>query len=178
MAINQKGQAFSAFKLLIAAVIAVAILGILMPILSQVTGIITKAPGEEISMVLANQVGNPGNYTVTNEFTFKPNEGVSTMALAAGTPGLSADQICLSLGEGKGGWDDSSNFVLTAGDEMQNVQWTGAANQTARAGILCAGDGETAEDALGTYGKDAADIDCPDACEDSRCCIVILQRPR
>ncbi len=178
MAMNQKGQAFSAFKLLIAAVIAVAILGILMPILSQVTGIITKAPGEEISMVLANQVGNPGNYTVTNEFTFKPNEGVSTMALAAGTPGLSADQICLSLGEDVGGWDDSSNFMLIAGDDMQNIQWEGPANQTARAGILCAGDGDSAIDALAIYNKEANDIDCPSACEGSRCCIVLLQRPR
>ena len=64
--LKEKGQAFSTFQLLIAAVVALAILGVLLPMITKninIGGDIT----DSINTTLKTQVSNYGNLAYTDE---------------------------------------------------------------------------------------------------------------
>ena len=94
---NNSGQAYSAFKLLIAAIVAVAILAILIPILMNIV-----IPGNDIQTVttqmIQKQKDMPGGLDTQGPVKFSPGTNLAPSALV-GNSGLSADQICLHKGE-------------------------------------------------------------------------------
>jgi hypothetical protein len=83
---NNKGQAFSTFQLLIAAVVALALLGVLMPIIGGINpagGSITDSVKEKIK---SNQ-DLPGTVTLTEpiKVSSKTQSTVSTDAITEGS---------------------------------------------------------------------------------------------
>ncbi|MFH1751628.1 MAG: hypothetical protein ABH821_01670, partial [archaeon] len=91
---NEKGQAFSTFKLLIAAVIAIAILTLLMPIIVDLGGFTTIEPDSEASSQLKSYVGRPGRYYLTKDVTFSKEDSMVAKSIAKGTGIIEQSQIC------------------------------------------------------------------------------------
>ncbi len=72
---NQKGQAFSVFELMIAAIVAIAILFVLLPIIGGITTPAGSAVDEIGNVLSSIQVGGT---RVTQAFVIEPNEAVSS----------------------------------------------------------------------------------------------------
>lgn len=91
--LNKKGQAFSTFQLLIAAVVALALLGVLLPIIMKNVNI-GGNPEESAQTLIRSQVNSVGSLRYTDEVKFKDGDSISAAALAEGT-GLSRQQVCV-----------------------------------------------------------------------------------
>ncbi|MBI1973993.1 hypothetical protein HYS54_04220 [Candidatus Micrarchaeota archaeon] len=94
--VGKRGQAFDTFKLMIAAVVAVAILGILLSILGSIS-----IPGVQFSntvpSLLSQALQLPGNvYSSAGEVQFQPNEQYVSDAFTQSTGGKPVTFICSS----------------------------------------------------------------------------------
>ncbi|NMA44838.1 MAG: hypothetical protein GX950_03455 [Candidatus Diapherotrites archaeon] len=77
--INSKGQAFSVFELLIAAIVAVTILFVLLPIIG---GIIMPS-GKALDEISKTITSNSNGLQTTQAFTFEPRETIRASMLAS-----------------------------------------------------------------------------------------------
>jgi len=90
--LNKKGQASSTFQLLIAAIVALAILGVLMSVLNVIPGMNTK-PGDATKTLLKTQTNAPGEEQCTTKVTFDTsNSRLATQSITMET-GLDASQV-------------------------------------------------------------------------------------
>jgi hypothetical protein len=90
---SNKGQAFDVFKLLIAAIVAVAILAIL----SRVLGIIRTPQGnptDVITRLVQTQFDNPGAVSPYEEVNFRGGESITAEAIAEKTGVTTKEQLC------------------------------------------------------------------------------------
>ncbi len=98
---NERGQAFSAFQLLIAAVVAMAILGILMAIIGGIGPIGTHSdPTKQVADKI-QELRERGGYEKTEVVTFDSDTKKymrSSEIISEADVGMSTDQVCLSLG--------------------------------------------------------------------------------
>jgi hypothetical protein len=88
--LNNKGQAFSTFQLLIAAVVALALLGVLMPIISKninIAGSVVDATKEKIR----SQQDQPGTLTLTDALRISGRRGETYIAVGTITDGTGMD---------------------------------------------------------------------------------------
>ncbi len=121
--INKKGQAFDAFKLLIAAVVAGSILVILLQIIAGIT-ITTKKPvrvmGQEMSSVSAGGMCSVSNNKV--EFTKGTQIQSDAVAVKAGMNKGSVDFCCGGNGYkcGEYGFGSEQGFDCGGGQLMIN----------------------------------------------------------
>lgn len=177
--LNNKGQAFDVFKLLIAAVIAIAILSLLMPIIGTITGIFTKDPTVEARTLLSDLYNKTLTWKETPGVTFSTSN--PTMAVAALVEGtnLSADQVCLSLGDFS---DSEGEWEISGGDspELNKIEHKLSTSRLVKIGVECARDieGMTASNVLEdevSSRVDGASLDC-DYCPGPTCCAVVLRR--
>lgn len=175
MRLNERGQEFDVFKLVIAAIVAVAILGVL---LSLMGGLI--APGQEplpeIARVVKNNVNAPGSYGKTNTVSIPGNQQIVTSeAIASKTGTLSAEQICLAVGEPT----YAEKFEVEGkGTDLESLWHRETATVQARFGVLCAS-GTRLGDWIEQTIPDWVDKDCKCTSEQSRttCCIVGIVSP-
>jgi len=111
---NTRGQAYSSFKLLIAAIVAVAILAILIPILMSIV-----VPGNDIQTVTAQMINNqspqPGAISSSQTVNFASNSNLASSAIV-GNSGLTSDQICLHKGD-----HASRETIEVRGSSLMNV---------------------------------------------------------
>ncbi|MDD2477387.1 MAG: hypothetical protein PHW45_00170 [Candidatus ainarchaeum sp.] len=89
--INQKGQAFSTFQLLIAAVVALALLGVLMPIIMGNFSI-GKSPSDSAQQYAKTQINNAGSLGYTDTLKFKKDDSISATGVADGID-VDRDQV-------------------------------------------------------------------------------------
>ena len=182
---NQKGQAYSTFKLLIAAIIAMAILAILIPIIMQAMGWLTASPLNETKSLLTDLVGSPGALKHTPEVAFKPGDVLAASALVERLS-ISKDQVCISTGQFE---EDSDNGFECIGceeaNDNQRLVYNGASNQSARLAVVCNVNLEELMNDIEAYKLDDGDGDwedtsIEDACEVceglGKCCAVVLKR--
>ncbi len=90
--LNKKGQASSTFQLLIAAIVALAILGVL---ISIITGVITPQgnPTSATKQLVKSQMDNPGGESCTEQqVRFSRNIRLASMGIVEDT-GLSPNQL-------------------------------------------------------------------------------------
>jgi len=174
--INQKGQAFDVFKLLIAAVIAIAILSLLMPIIGTITGIFTKDPTVEARTLLSDLYNKPLTWKETAGVTFSSSN--PTMAVAALVEGtnLSADQVCLSLGDFA-----TAEWEITGSGGTRKIEHSTSTSRLVKIAVECARDTEDpAQDVLDdelTSRIGSATLECDeDGCPGPTCCMVVLRR--
>ncbi|MFH1240231.1 MAG: hypothetical protein V1672_03360 [Candidatus Diapherotrites archaeon] len=174
---NNKGQAYSTFQLLIAAVIAMAILVILIPIIMQVMGIITSDPTDETKRMLSNAVDNPSALQYTPEVAFEPGDVLAAQAITERT-GIAKDQVCMgALDFGDEGEDD--DFEVLKDDAAHRILYHGTGTKTVKIAIVCNVSLEDLEDDIAAYGLDDKITldDCPETCQEGgTCCAVILKR--
>jgi len=171
--LNNKGQAYSTFKLLIAAIVALAILMILMSIISSIFPFFRNDPTEKTSELLNNLYKSPETIKTVEDVTFTPDYVLSALALSERLP-LGREDICMSLGD----YGDEENFELqTVGHHR--IVWNGSSNKLTDIVVTCNINEEMLMDGIeGTIFTERdwdRDIDCS-ICE-GRCCLVALKTP-
>jgi len=111
---SRKGQAFSTFQLLIAAVVALAILALLLPMITNSVNIGTS-PSDTMTNSLKSARDEPGNLLISEEVKFSAGETpfINTSAIIEGT-GLGSDQVRFFTG----GYD---NDFSIEGEDNANI---------------------------------------------------------
>ncbi|MFH1255668.1 MAG: hypothetical protein V1494_00075 [Candidatus Diapherotrites archaeon] len=174
--LNQKGQEFSVFKLLISAIVAVTILAIVLAIIGSIPGIgntdPTKASVEAVRSQLT-QLGTPKKVPKVN---FGDGVVLSSVTIARGTGEISSNQVCVTTG---GSVSDDSRFVNDP--EGVIVKYVSSAAQTTGLLVFCDTAREFNDDAdiTGVTGKaylDACegDLFTSPGDETQRICVVAI----
>ncbi len=179
---NQEGQAYSTFKLLIAAIVAMAILAILIPIIMQVMGLIKADPMNETKSLLSDLVGSPGAVKRTKEVVFSPDSVLAASALAERLP-ISADQICMSTGKFEEDDEDGFECLNCDGDpdKTQRIIYKGNGDITAKIAVVCNVSNDELASDIGAYGLQYSTgnslVAACEVCADKgKCCAIVLER--
>lgn len=178
--LGQKGQAFSVFKLLIAAIVAVFILTFLLQILSGITPPAAGEPNEEAASKIKTLVSKLGIAETTKVVNFEPNTRLSARTIAEKTDTLGNEEVCVITGESDSG--SNSPFTVTGGSSGSNnggsVFYEGNSKVTRKLYIICdyADDIQTS---IGEYPTDAVQSAFTNSgdCElsgQNRICIVAI----
>ncbi len=166
--IGNRGQAFSTFQLLIAAVAALALLGVLMPMIINIPGV-SGDPVDAMKEKIKTQIDNPGNiaYTSVVKFSAKKNEVISAISVITGS-GLAKDQISFSTN----GYD---NHFRTDDGKILEILTQEAVKY--KVGILCARPGELVE-TLDQYSSMLPNItiENEDLDEEATTCIIFPKK--
>ncbi|MEM0359711.1 MAG: hypothetical protein QXK06_00025 [Candidatus Diapherotrites archaeon] len=191
--LGQKGQAFSTFKLLIAAIVAVVILVILLSIL----GIINFSPRNQPIVGATDALKEAYQtktllYTSREPVTFtRDNSIITSMAIVErANVGLAEDQVCLSLGE----LTDAASLAGFKGNDegaWKKIEYTAGGQRNVKFAVLCM-EGKSIPDQVGSdqvgSGNTYQDIDeawvenCP--CVKDKtinkdiCCVIMLKYAR
>lgn len=172
MTLNSRGQEFDVFKLVIAAIVAVAILGVLLSIMGGLV-LPGSEPGPEITRVVKSLINAPGQPGKTNPVTFKQGTALTAAAIAVGTGSLGEDQICFSTGD-----FGEDQFEVSSDGRVLSYKRT--TDFTARAQVICAAGDSLEEWVTTTYTLDWDLGSCTDRCMNSdvkdTCCIVAAVR--
>ncbi len=142
---DQKGQTFDVFKLLISAVIAIAILVILMNILGGIPGIGSDNPeklAEDTVRGKLNSIGSPG---FVNKVVFKKDDTISARSIALKSEALSEGQVCVLVGSKT---PNNKSFEETAPGKI--ITYAGEGQQQTRLMVLCDRESDI-EDTLRNY---------------------------
>ncbi len=188
--IGERGQAFSTFKLLIAAIVAVVILMILLSILGYINFSPRNQPIVSAADSLKAAYQTPSELVTSQKVTFtKSNNTLSRLTVVErANIGISPEQVCLSLGDfaglaGQGGFDGG---VDGDSPNVNRIMYKGGGSRDAKLSVLCytganlpdiIGDGE---DAIYTeIEKSWVDgCDCTDESNDlskQTCCLIALR---
>lgn len=174
MRFNSKGQAFDVFKLLIAAVIAIAMLAILLPILQNLGGILGSDPSKEAANLVKTYNKQVSQYGESKEVTFSNGSSLNAKSIAAQSEvGFDTSQICLSKGE----FEESADFEIKGSSEEANMilQYSGG-SQKAKIGVVC-DDGQSISSALEINGlSDITDLSACSIQETAQKYCVLLLR--
>jgi len=121
---NQKGQTFSVFKLLISAIVAIAILTILFNILGMVNFNPTDSPQAK-AIDLVKKAVNPEFTIQKGKVQFKPKDTISAKAIENQGTGY---KICVSEGDAGNGFDPANGTLIS---------YTGGAAKNASLMAIC-----------------------------------------
>ncbi len=160
----EKGQAFSTFQLLIAAVVALALLGVLMPIISNInpgTGRVVDALNERIN----TQQDQPGTLSLTDDLKISGSKDpyISTATVTKGT-GMDAKQV-LFMTNGYTTDFSTTGPIL----EIKNQSTI-----TYKFGVLCQTNVDALNDSISNYSSVIKDttLDGSFDAEDIRVCVI------
>jgi len=173
MKFDSKGQAFDVFKLLIAAVVALAMLAILIPMLTLNWGL--SDPQKEAVNLITKQERLPSQYGEKQDVIFTNKMEMTAKAISENaSAGLPSEQICFS----KGDFSESEDFVIEGGSGSGNVilRYVGT-TQKANIGVIC-DDGESIEGDLTDRGLES-EISCGSGespSGPSTYCVIILRK--
>ena len=121
---NSRGQAFSTFQLLIAAVIALMILVLLVNIISNIIIPGGQDPSSEAVQLLNSAINSPSELKVSKEVTFRPGASLNAKAIAEKTGTLTENQVCVSRGDVPG----EELFKLSPNGKILTYQGSSASN--------------------------------------------------
>ncbi|MBM3282584.1 MAG: hypothetical protein FJY86_04585, partial [Candidatus Diapherotrites archaeon] len=142
--VNNKGQAFSTFQLLIAAVVALAILVLLLNIIGGLPNFGSSEPLEEAATLIKGQVNSPSELrTGSNPITFTKEDSLNPKAIADKSGVVTANQVCISLGDFL--QDDGTDFA-EMNETAGIVKYTGSGQFRVRLSVICDTGTELAED--------------------------------
>ena len=171
MHLNDKAQEFDVFKLVIAAIVAVAILAVLMGILSQLN-IFGSDVEQTTKQTLQKALSAHAFGATSSKITFKPENKISNTYISGQSNGaLSKDMISFNTGQ------MDNKFVAT--ETMLSVK--GGSPVEARIWIYCNNKGEQFDTELNEEWKtkdtdpDLESTNC--TTDDELCCIIAIKRP-
>lgn len=131
---DNKGQAYSVFKILIAAVVAGAILLILLQTLKLVPNLSGQEPNDVAAEVVKSQLNDLGIVKPRNDVTFNPGDSLNAKTIAENSEALSREQVCVLVspnaprGDDEGVWSHETGAL---------VQYNGSSAQRTRLLIVC-----------------------------------------
>ena len=167
--LGQRGQAFDVFKLLIAAVVALAILGILFGILRNVIVGVQTEPQQKAIEFVKSSINSVGELKVTDAVTFSAGKSLNARAIAFETRGLSEDQVCVSTGD-----VSSEQEIFKEEADGQIIVYKGKADRAMKLAVLC-DYGTKLEDTLRSYNRgEDWKLNCGCTQNDDRCCLVAI----
>ena len=173
--INQKGQAFDVFKLLIAAVVAIVILTILLAVINQIGGGIGKnRPDDAAGKLIGALVVAKSSVQTSDIVEFSSNnpqlfaKAVAEVSKYA----VSTDQICISAGAFKDDddWENTSPRV---------VKYKASSPKKAKIAGICDAGNELIQDLTDQGEEDMANWagECGDCIEENEpCCFLALKK--
>ncbi|MBI4044387.1 MAG: hypothetical protein HY392_01640 [Candidatus Diapherotrites archaeon] len=174
---NQSGQAFSVFKLLIAAIVAVFILALLLQILSNINPPNVGDPTDEAASKIKTLITKLGTPERTTVVTFEPGKGLVGRTIADKTGALSPESVCVMLGRS----DNDTQPTPFQEIDGKTINYTGNSTIQRRLYILCDlenkfNDGTAFSDLSGFGLVDEAfrdgGIPCSPADNTNRYCVV------
>ena len=143
--LNKKGQASSTFQLLIAAIVALAILGVLISVIGGLD-IGTDKPDQVTNSLLKTQLNYPGVINCTDTIKFKRSTSIGAEAIVKNT-GLSAYQVIVS-----NEYDTIDNFRVIGGSILT---YTGSSDKRIAVCIVCSEEGYSGLNSIkDTYSTD------------------------
>ena len=125
---DKKGQEFDVFKLLISAVVAVVILGLLLSIINIIIPPAQGNPSEEAGKLVQSIVNKPAQLQETQQVTFTNGKNINARGISLATKGyIEESAVCLSLGDfgERAGWTggiengNGASISYTASDSLQ-----------------------------------------------------------
>jgi len=171
---NQKGQAFSVFELMIAAIVAVAILFVLLPILSGIQGGGTIDAAKNTIANGLSSVKNGGAMT-TQEFTLQKDDLLTSKMFS--DKGFDQHSIVFDVET-----PIQPNFEATIGDGYSFFKYNASTNITVVARVVCEITGDSLQQTLDganiAYNNSPVDLCGAEGADEvyQPCCIVILKR--
>ena len=166
---NQKGQAFSTFQLLIAAVVALALLGVLMPIIGGINPG-TDRLADSLKERINTQQDQPGTISLTDDIkvSSKGDPYVAIATITEGT-GMSEGQVRFMLNGYQSDFKTSDGTVL---------EITAASSISYQFGVLCHRNLEKLTESLNAYESIIKENDLNDGFddEDVRVCAIFPVR--
>ncbi len=164
---NEKGQAFSTFELLIAAIVALAILGILLSIVGGIN-IFGRNPQDTVVELVKTQVNNLGSPGYTDTVKFKSGNSLSAYGIAQSAD-LDPDLIFIVIPDGM------SDFEAT--QENKIITYKRSTSGSFQIGVLCYYGGEIQDPAAGTaFEPLVSDLDINSDYYDSTVCVIFPKR--
>ncbi len=170
--LNKKGQASSTFQLLIAAVVALAILGVLLSILNVIPGMNTK-PGDATKTLLKSQMDRPGEEQCTTKVTFDTSSArLSAEAITTDT-GSNADQVFFANPEELSQFEPSG----TGGVENQLLKYNSTNTYKVIMCVICSNSKTGLGNAIVLNRRDGdTNITVPTSIQDNQVICVIYPR--
>lgn len=99
---DQRGQEFSVFKLLISAVIAIAILAVLYSVIRSLPQFQATDPTEVAKTAISERLNAPGTPVLTDPVQFSEDKSFLNPSTITRELSISADQLCMSRGDYEG----------------------------------------------------------------------------
>ena len=177
--LNNKGQAFSTFQSLIAAIVAIAILAILFQILGIIPGIGQQEPSSNAADLVKSLVNKPATPKTSSQVTFKANDSINTKAIAEDSQaGVTSSNITLMLGDFK-----PAEFSLEAKEaaNLQSITYKGSSSKNVRLWAICDRKGDIGEVVNALQPSETWDAGnyCPSVeNEGETCCVIALRTTR
>jgi len=182
---DRKGQEFSVFKLLISAVIAVVILGLLLSIVNSIIITGQGDPAEEAGKTVKAIMRENSRLGSSNEVTFKKGTTINNRNISGATGGvIQSNEVCISAGDFK------ENANWTVNDSGTLLEYTGSDDIKAKLVAACDSvavitDSSQYGDVV-TYmsevfgsslsGDDFQECGCLEDTGANRCCFVAVKR--
>jgi len=182
--LNNRGQAFSVFELMIAAIVAVAILFVLLPILGGITTGGVGGPRDAIGNTLAS-VSSGGSFT-SQEFTITKNTPITSSQFTK--EGFDSRSIIMAVDNELDAQTGLSSFVFSSAVAVNDplsytaVTYTGNQSISLKAKVICEATGNSADVTFDLISEtiNIGDVTNPSehcgTTEFSPCCLVILER--
>lgn len=179
MRLNQKGQSFSTFKLLISAIIAISILTFLLQIFGIIDFSFGNKPVDAAGDVLGNAINNETSAYTTDKVIFDKSNNIVTARTLSKDVTIDSSNICVILGY----YYDNENLFEQM-DKGAGIRYLGTGQQQAKISAICGADNDELKLAVGDYKTSKPnnlfeDIDnSDDSCDletAQPACIIVLR---
>ncbi|MFH0905709.1 MAG: hypothetical protein V1824_00040 [archaeon] len=144
---KQKGQAFSTFQLLIAAVVALALLGVLMPIIMNVLGFAQGDPTSTSKQLIKSQLDNPDALLYTEQVAFTNSKKTLSAAGITKDTGLPKEQVAFIFPDSL-----SNDFSVNSTNSV--LTYKKSSTTKAKVGVLCSETVVDLQTAFNSYLED------------------------
>jgi hypothetical protein len=166
---NEKGQAFSTFELLIAAIVALAILGILLSIVGGINIFGRNPQDTTVELVKTQMNNNLGGTAYTDTVKFKTNDSLSVYGIAQSAD-LDPNQIYIVV-------PDALLSDFNYGQEFKTITYKKSTAGTFQIGVFCYIGSELSTPATGTdFESLVSKLSIPTDYSDSVICVISPKR--
>ena len=183
--LNQKGQAFSVFNLLIAAVVAVVLLALLLSILAQIVPPgSSQDPPIAAASIVKDAVSNKASLQQTSEVIFVTNTSLNRRALALETEGkINDNEVCVGISTDD--FQDSDNEDVWFVNDSTSITYKGSDRRRAHIMVICDSISRIDEGTDSYFEDFTADefqedyfdnCQCFDEDNIETCCFVLIKR--
>ncbi|MBR9707299.1 MAG: hypothetical protein GOV15_02585 [Candidatus Diapherotrites archaeon] len=152
---ENKGQAMMTFKILIAAIVAMAVLALLLPMVSNLSGIIGEKPGEQIQRMANDSINNLGSRQ-GKQITFNGTVNIVPKTIATKL-GYTAKNVCFNVDEVVDEISAFSESLSTDSSEIGEISYESSSSLNVKATVGCDDAGVAPKDMCTCY-KDGTQI--------------------